>query len=220
MSTARYLSPEERERLLAQLTNPRDRLFAVLGLNTGLRVSSLLTLRWGQLIQNGQPASAIEIARRYLKNGRSKNRRRVSTRRIPLNAAATAAIREFAFGKFGSGLPPMGKYVFASRKRFPGVISRKQAHRLIANAAKRAGLEGTVAPHSLRRVFARSCYRASGYDIVATAILMGHASFLSSVAYLRPDPAELAHVYAKLDAPGAEARPPLLLPVALNHHAP
>lgn len=216
MSTARFITPEERQQLLAQLTNPRDALLVQLGLNTGLRVSEILGLRWRQLIRDGAPAPAFEIPRRSLKGGRSGNRRRVCTRRIPINAAAAAAIREYAFAAFGSAEPPLENYVFASRKKSPGVISRKQAHRIIASAAQRAGLEGTVAPHSLRRVFARACYHATGHDPVALQVLMGHASFLTSVIYIRPDPGELAHIYDQLGSPAAEAAG-ANRPVALNY---
>lgn len=216
MSTARFITPEECQRLLAQLTNPRDFLLAQLGLNSGLRISELLGLRWRQIIRAGAPAPAFEIPRRSLKGGRSENRRRVCTRRIPINAAAAAAIREYAFAAFGSAEPPLEKYVFASRKKLPGVISRKQGHRIITEAAKRAGLEGTVAPHSLRRVFARACYHATGHDPVALQVLMGHANFQTSVVYIKPDPSELAHIYDQLGSPAAEAAG-ASRPVALNH---
>ena len=216
MSTARFITPDERQRLLAQLTSPRDVLFYQVAVNTGLRVSEILGLRWRQLIRSGAPAPAFEIPRRSLKGGRSENRRRVCTRRIPINAAAAAAIREYAFAAFGSAEPRLENYVFASRKKSPGVISRKQAHRIIADAARRAGLEGTVAPHSLRRVFARACYQATNFDPVALQVLMGHANFQTSVIYIRPDPGELAHIYDGLHSPAAEAAG-ASRPVALNH---
>ncbi len=216
MSTARYLTPVERERLLAAFQNPRDLLLAQLGLNTGLRCSELIGLRWKQLIHRGQPAPAFDIQRRALKGGRSMKRRSVRSRRIPLNAAAAAAIREYAFAAFGSAEPPLESYVFASRKRYPGVISRKQAHRVIAEAAKRAGLEGTVAPHSLRRVFARSCYKASGHDILATQVLLGHANFTSSAAYLMRDTTELSYVYDHLNLSGRTEVPRPTMAVAIN----
>jgi hypothetical protein len=69
MSVARYITPEERLQLLAVLPNPRDRLLVVLGLNTGFRVSELLSLKWGQLWSNGQPLAFVEVARRHLKGG-------------------------------------------------------------------------------------------------------------------------------------------------------
>jgi integrase len=216
MSTARFITPDERQRLLAELASPRDVLFFQLAVNTGLRVSEILGLRWRQLIRNGAPAPAFEIPRRSLKGGRSENRRRVCTRRIPINTAAAAAIREYAFAAFGSAEPPLENYVFASRKKFPGVISRKQAHRIIADAARRAGLEGTVAPHSLRRVFARACYQATNFDPVALQVLMGHANFQTSVIYIRPDPGELAHIYDQIGSPAAEAAG-ASRPVALTH---
>jgi integrase len=48
--------------------DPRDRLLVILGLNTGLRISELLALRWRQLVRNGEPTSLLEVSRRFLKS--------------------------------------------------------------------------------------------------------------------------------------------------------
>jgi len=64
MGITRYIQPAERE-LLLTLPNPRDRLLVILGLNTGLRISELLTLRWHQLVRNGEPIALLEVSRRF-----------------------------------------------------------------------------------------------------------------------------------------------------------
>ena len=198
MSTARYISPEERASLLLELSNPRDRLIVALGVNTGLRVSELLSLRWRQLIQRGEPASVLEVPRRFLKGGRALTRKRVSSRRVVLNAAAASAVKEFAFARFGSGPVKDNEPVFKSRKRFPGMLGRKQAHTIIRAAAERAGLASGVAPHSRRRAFAGDVYAATGHDLVATQLLMGHASPLTTAQYLKPRQDELDQIVREL----------------------
>ena len=165
MSTTRYLSPEERARLVAALPSPRDRLFAILAANTGFRVSELLSFRWHQLMQGGVPVEFVEVARKDLKGGRSRRARRIRSRRVPLNAAAALAVKEYAFALTGGGQPNPNQWVFASRKRFPGVVSRRHMRDIIHDAARRAALVGSIAPHSLRRAFAEDSYRASGCDI-------------------------------------------------------
>jgi len=105
---------------------------------------------------------------------------------VPLNAAEAAAIKEFAFARFGSGPVDRDAVVFASRKRYPGVLSRRQAHTIVSDAALRAGLAEGVAPHSLRWAFARDVYAATNYDLVATQTIPGHASPLTTAHYLRP----------------------------------
>lgn len=209
MSVARYISPEERKALLQELRDPRDRLFFQIGVNTGLRISSILGLRWRQLIQDGEPVSILEVPRRFLKGGRSIHRKRITSRRIPLNAAAAAAVKEWAFARFGSGPVEPEAPVFTSRKRWPGTLGRKQAYTLLRAAAERAGLKSGVAPHGLRRAFANDVYSATGKDLLKCQVLLGHASPLTTALYLRPQEEELFNVVRNLSptcAHPAEAR--------------
>jgi integrase/recombinase XerD len=173
-------------------------MLVILVLNTGLRISELLTLHWRQLVRNGEPTPLLEVSRRFLKGGRGPARKQVCSRRVPLDAAAAAAIREFAFARFGSGPVDRDAVVFASRKRYPGVLSRRQAHTIISEAALRAGLAEGVAPHSLRRAFARDVYAATNHDLVATQTILGHASPLTTARYLRPRQEELDQVVLNL----------------------
>lgn len=209
MSTARYITPGERSRLLAAMPNPRDRLLVVLGLNTGFRVSELLSLRWHQLWGEGQPLAYVEIARRNLKGGRSARRKKVLSRRLPINATAAAAIREYAFAVSGSGCPDPEAWVFASRKRARGVITRRQAHTILARAAVRAGLKEKVAPHGLRRAFGIDAYEMSK-DVLLVRDLLGHRSVLTTEAYLRRGEDRMhavVHQLGTLDAPAAHHLP-------------
>ena len=132
MSVARYLEPQERQALLAELKSPRDRLLAQVGLQTGLRIGSILSLRWKQLVWGGQPVPAIEVPRRNLKGGRSRNRRSVTSRRLVVNETLRVAILELLRAEFGEGPPPPEGWVFAIRKRGPGAITRQHAHAIIS----------------------------------------------------------------------------------------
>jgi integrase/recombinase XerD len=200
MSVARYISPEERQAILQELRDPRDRLFFQVGVNTGLRISSILGLRWRQLMQDGEPVAILEVPRRFLKGGRGVHRKKITSRRIPLNAAAAAAVKEWAFARFGSGPVDPEAPVFTSRKRYPGTLGRKQAYTLIRAAAERAGLKNGVAPHSMRRAFAGDVYSATGKDLLATQSLLGHASPLTTASYLKPKEEDLFNVVRNLSA--------------------
>lgn len=201
----RFLEAEERERLLAQLGNSRDRLLFVLGINTGFRVSELLSLRWEQLWRNGKPVDVVTVTRAKLKGGRSRNRQRVRNRHVALNAAAAAAVREHAFAVGGSSEPNPTGWVFASAKRKPGVISRRHALHVIATAAERAGLEVGVSTRSLRRSFGRDVYSKSGHDLLLTQAAMGHRSVLSTQAYLRRREDEAQAIVRALAEPAERA---------------
>jgi integrase/recombinase XerD len=203
MSVARYISPEERQALLRELRDPRDRLFFQIGVNTGLRISSILGLRWRQLMQGGEPVAILEVPRRFLKNGRGVHRKKITSRRIPLNAAAAEAVKEWAFARFGSGPVDPEAPVFTSRKRYPGTLGRKQAYTLLRAAAARAGLKKGVAPHGMRRAFAGDVYAATGKDLIATQNLLGHASPLTTALYLKPKEEDLFNVVRNLSAASA-----------------
>ncbi len=204
MGTARFIEPAERCLLFEQLPSARDRLLATLGLCTGLRVSSVLSLRWRQLWQRGCPVSVIEVPRRHLKGGQSAHRRRVLSRRIPVNAALTDAIWAFARAEFAGAEPNAERLVFESPRRPGFSLTRQQAYNIIARAGERAGLVGRIAPHGLRRSFAGDAYEATGHDLVATQLLMGHSSPLVTAAYLRPRQEELDAVVLRLPTFGYE----------------
>jgi integrase len=175
-----------------------------LGLNTGFRVSELLSLRWGQLWNDGEPLAFVEVARRHIKGGRSERRKKVLSRRLPINAAAAAAIREHAFSTSGSAGPDPASWVFASRKRSPGVITRRQAHAIMARAGVRAGLKETVAPHGLRRAFGVDAYELTK-DVLLVRDLLGHRSVLTTEAYLRRGEDRMHDVVHQLGALGQPA---------------
>ncbi|MBA4135880.1 MAG: hypothetical protein C0518_01030 [Opitutus sp.] len=198
MGIARFIEVGERDRLLGALHSTRDQLLATLGLNTGLRVGSILSLRWRQLWRNGGPVQVLEVPRRQLKGGRSAHRRRVLSRRVPVNAALADAIHAFVAADFGGCEPDEEAFVFASARRAGQPLTRQQAYNIIARAAARAGLQGTVAPHGLRRSFAGDVYEATGHDLVATQMLLGHSSPLVTAAYLRPREDELNAVVLRL----------------------
>jgi integrase len=191
MCLARFIEPEERRRLLQELKSPRDRLLAILGLNTGLRVGSILSLRWKLLLWQGEITPTMEVPRRHLKGGRGQHKRAVVGRRVPVNEALRSAIGDYLRDEYGDTVPDGEEWVFRSRKRFPGVISRQQAHAVITSAAKRAGLGPGIAPHGLRRTFAGEIYEASGHDLLAVQKLLGHASVETTALYLKPNQDQL-----------------------------
>jgi site-specific recombinase XerD len=157
-----------------------------------------LTVRWKQLWQDGRPADYLEVARCHLKGGRSVRRRKVSSRRVPLNESAVTAILEHKLAAYGSGPPDGEEWVFRSKKRYPGVLGRKQAYRIIAQAALAAGLGRRISPHSLRRSFAGDAYLATGKDLLLVQRLLGHSSCVTTSLYLRPEQDELDDVVRRL----------------------
>ena len=182
-ATARYIERDERERLLAQLNNSRDRLLFLLGIHTGFRITELLSLRWHQLWRDGKSVEVVSVARARLKGGRSRARHALRSRHVALNAMAAAAVHEHVFAIAGSSEPNPKGWVFASQKGC--AISRRHALHVLVSAARRAGLREGISTHSLRRTFGREVYACSGNDLLLTQAALGHRSVLSTQVYLR-----------------------------------
>jgi integrase len=192
--TTRGLRPDEialLEQTLARRGRHRDRLFLLLAVTTGFRVSELLTLQFSQLTTvAGQVADEITISRRLLKGGRGGRARSIRSRRIPLSERARGAISDFLVSLH---VHPTGEsYVFSSRKGDNRPITRCHAHYLLKTMARELSLDADrIGCHSCRRTFARGVYIASGHDLVKTQRLLGHASPLTTARYLAPDEVEL-----------------------------
>jgi integrase len=81
----RYLTPEERDKLLESIETPHARLFVILALTTGARMSALLDLKWEQVdFQHG----TIDLN----PAGRDKTNKRRAV--VPINSRARSALEE------------------------------------------------------------------------------------------------------------------------------
>jgi integrase len=208
--TTRPLLPSEialLERALAERGQHRDRLFLLLAVSTGFRVSELLTLRIGQLLDpRGGVARELTIERQDLKNGRSAAHKRFTrSRRVVLCPVARQAIEDHLATL---NCPPPGEApVFRSKKGEGQAIRRCQAHHVLKKIAGEVGIDPTrIGCHSARKAYARGLYAASGNDLLMTQRLLGHTSPLTTAAYLESSQEELDELALGFD-PLAPTRP-------------
>lgn len=169
----------------------RDRCYLVVALNTGYRISELLSLRVGDVWDRFGVRSQLTVERRFMKGGRGRWKKNVRSRIIDLNPEATAALQRYLRWrvKRNGGTPPHpDEPLFASRIR-GRAMSRWQANRVVHVTLDRAGIEdrGRFCTHTLRKTFAARIYRELGYDIVATCAAMGHAQINTTHVYLEAD---------------------------------
>lgn len=86
----RYLTPAERDKLLKSIDAPHVRLFVILALTTGARMSALLDLKWDQVdFEHG----TIDLN----PAGREKTNKRRAV--VPINSRARAALEEAFKGR-------------------------------------------------------------------------------------------------------------------------
>lgn len=120
--------------------NKRDFLMFVLGINTGLRIGDLLSLRIGDALEDtGTFRQSIVI--REQKTGKH--------REFELNLAAREAIKLYL-----DSLPAYDSedWLFPSRKG-AGPLTTRAAHKNIKTTLRDLGIKGNYGTHSLRKTF-------------------------------------------------------------------
>lgn len=179
MRGCRPLTDTELSHLLQILTTlrwGREYLLVLLGVRTGLRLSSMLQLRMGDVAVAGEVQNRIRI-RRIMTKGK-----RVGFD-IPLHPQAAAALQDYLDAVVDCS---PGDYLFPGR--YPGErLSKTVGWRAIKGAfwaARIVGAPGEVGTHTLRKTFARLIYQVLHHNLVRTSYAMRHASVATTVKYL------------------------------------
>ena len=155
----------------------RDKAIFALGRYTGERISAILRLNIGDIVQAGRIGDSVTYRRANRKG-------KVEGRTIKLHPKARTALTGWIsqLGKNTILLPE--NFVFQSRKGTNKPISRIQYHRIFKEAVEVNGLTGKVATHSMRKTFADRVYEALDRDIFRTQKALGHRNINSTVQYL------------------------------------
>lgn len=141
--SSRYMEPQEREKLKSELDQLDRRwglLFSV-GVNTGLRLSDLLS------IHRGTVRSWLKTGKAIIWNHKSRD-----FMRVPLGKELAKELSAYVVER---GLT---SNLFHGRSKDNGA-SRQHVSRVWKAAADACGIEGT-SPHSMRRTFAIEQYKA------------------------------------------------------------
>ena len=167
----------------------RNRGLFMLGVSIGGRVSELLALTIGDVWQNGQPVSDFQFDKQIVKGGET-------SRTIPVNSDGRKAIAEIiAWHQASLGawhqekldicaddLPvPPDTPLFPSQKGGP--MKRQAVHKILEKAFVKAGLNGKLATHTLRKTFAQRLYQKCN-DIFMVKEMLGHKSVATTQAYI------------------------------------
>jgi len=170
----------------------RDQALITLGLNTGFRITELLSLAVGQVWEAGRAKPQVKVSRAKLKGGHGCHRRTIVSRIVPLNDASKTALEQYLFSRFGSGDANPALPLFPSRN-FGAPLRQWRANQIMHAVFEKAGL-GTpesYGTHSLRKTFARKVYSATKYDFNLTRAVMGHADIGTTQKYLQVDESEM-----------------------------
>ncbi len=179
---ARPFEGTEKSQILAALTGysaQRDRALIQLGVYSGLRVSSLLALKVGDVINGRRFHPRLRVARRNLKG-------KHAGLDIPLHPVAKIALGRWLVERRSRGerLLPTAP-LFPSRQGKAQPLSRRRAREIIQEAAARAGLPPGISTHSWRKTFAGRLYEATGHNILLVSRALNHRQLATSISYLR-----------------------------------
>lgn len=173
----------------AQKPMPRNNALIILGLNTALRISDILVLKWKDLYDSRTKTIKEHLEVTEQKTGKS--------RMIALNRSLRTSLKSyFEFSFQGRGYDK-NQYLFPGRKGGTEPISRSQAYRIIRTAAKASGLEEHISCHSLRKTFGYHAWK-QGTPPALLMDIYNHSSYSITKRYLSIEQDERDEVYLKI----------------------
>lgn len=195
MNTAQPIRKAEELDLLrtyykTKCPNSRNHLLVVAGLNTALRISDMLKLKWQHVYNFSSDTFYDHITITEQKTGKFSS--------IFINGSireALALYRDDLIKKDSEIFPEL--YLFASRRGTNRPISRVQAYRLIKEIALDCSIAGVVSCHSLRKTFGYHAWKQG----VQPALLMdiyNHSSFRVTQRYLGIEQDDRDQIFKKI----------------------
>lgn len=162
----------------------RDRAILELLYGTGARISELVGLDVDDIDLEDKEFATVRLI------GKG-NKERI----VPVGSYALAALEAYLV----RGRPVLATAGRGNAALFLNArgnrLSRQSAWSVISAAAARAGLDGSVSPHTLRHSFATHLL-SGGADIRIVQELLGHASVTTTQVYTLVTPETLREVYA------------------------
>ena len=167
----RILSPEEARRLI-ECAAPTIRPVLIIALNTGMRRTEILSLKWRD----------VDFAKSFILIEDSKSGR---SRKVPMNEFVYRTLKE---------LPRTSdEHIFFNPETNDHIKDIKTSFRA---ACQRAEIRG-VRLHDLRHTAASKMIEA-GADLVTVSKILGHASIQMTMRYAHPTPENMRLAVEKL----------------------
>ena len=168
----------------------RNYVLIVMGINTALRISDMLRLRWSDVYDFDRKHLRKHLTLLETKTGKRQT--------IVLNDAVVKALMiYFPYRKE----TVREAFLFPSNRRggreLLGPISRQQANRIIKEAARKSRTAEKVSCHSLRKTFGYHAWRA-GVQVAVIMEIYNHSSYAVTRRYLGIGQDERDAVYRKV----------------------
>lgn len=172
-----------------QKPSPRNELLLIIGLNTALRISDILFLRWDMVydFEKNEFREHINIIEK--KTGKFSS--------IYMNHVVLEELQNYHYW-----LNKRKEYIFPEKYLFCHTnqnvpISRVQAFRIIKKAADYNQIEGVISCHSLRKTFGYHAWK-QGISPVLLMNIYNHSSFQVTQRYLGIEQDDRDEVFQKV----------------------
>lgn len=158
-----------------QSPNVRNQLMIIMGLNTALRISDILNLRWSSVYDFEAKEFKTHIILVEQKTGKFSV--------IFMNHNIRATLEDYRKDFLNrKGKIQKEDYLFChANKNIP--ISRVQAFRIIKDAADHSHIPGVISCHSLRKTFGYHAWK-QGVSPVLLMNIFNHSSYQITKRYL------------------------------------
>lgn len=166
--------------------NYRNYALICLGMNSALRISDLLQLKWKDVynFKNNCFCKHISICEKKTKK----------QTQIAINDSAIHALKEYLEN---IPFPSEETYIFTGKyNQLP--LSRSQAFRIIKEAGNQLHFENPISCHSLRKTFGYHAWKAGTPPAVLMAIY-NHSSYRITKRYLGIDQDDKDYVFLKIN---------------------
>ena len=185
---------------LIQKKRFRDNMLFIVGINFGLRISDLRTLRFSQLINDDCSfKDRFAVLEKKTKNTRKRKRNRY----ITINTAVVEAITLYLENTKDVHL---SDYMFRSEannsKHKNAPISKQAVDFMLKKIASDLGLGNRMATHTLRKTFAYHQMVMSGNDprkLLLLQKMFGHSTSAQTLDYIGITGEEIDEAYRNLN---------------------
>ncbi len=162
--------------------NLRNYLLIVTGVFTALRISDILSMKWGDVLKK----DGMVVERIVIKEKKTHK----------MNTIYVNSILETAIMMFASETENKTGFIFCGRNKSES-LDRSQAYRIVKTAVNDLGIKGNISCHSLRKTVGYHLY-LKGTSQVMLMKIYNHSSFEITKRYLCIEQTEKDEVFSAL----------------------
>ena len=170
---------------LSEKPNPRNYMLLIIGLNSALRISDILSLTYGDVYDFERKLWRKHIVVVEQKTGK--------TNRIYMNKIIRDTLEKFT----DPAQKEASSWIFVSQIQGSAPLSRFQAYRIVKKAAHFAGLDAGVSCHSLRKTFGYYAWK-QGTPPALLMSIYNHSAYQITKRYLGIDQDDKDEVFSKI----------------------